>query len=101
MPVLTQPAQSKQASHRVRAQLIRKVSGSTDLTGTMRKAVAALARANIPSLVVGVYAAQEHGYARFTSDIDLVGPHETEPAPAQLPAQPSRRTHIPPNLGRS
>jgi hypothetical protein len=79
MSTLAQPAGSPaNASHRVRAQLIRKVSGSTDLTRTLRKAVSALASSNIPSLVVGGYAVQEHGYARFTSDIDLVVPNVAE-----------------------
>jgi hypothetical protein len=80
MSVLTHPGSppTKQASHRVRADLIRKVSGSTDLTRTLSKAVSALTRAGIPSLVVGGYAVQEHGYARFTSDIDLVVPNVAE-----------------------
>jgi hypothetical protein len=62
------------AEHRVRARLIRKVSDSTALSRTMRKAVRVLAEANIPSLVVRGYAVQENGYARFTSDVDLVVP---------------------------
>jgi len=62
------------ASHQVRARLLRKVSDSTDLSRTMRKAVRVLADAGIPSLVVGGYAVQEWGYARFTSDVDLVVP---------------------------
>jgi hypothetical protein len=62
------------ASHQVRASLIRKVSASTGLSRTMRKAVRVLAEANIPSLVVGGYAVQEHGYARFTSDVDIIVP---------------------------
>lgn len=78
MPALTQPAPLPSASHRVRGQLIRKASGSTDLTRTMRKAVAALARSGIPSLVVGGYAVQENGYARFTSDVDLIVPNVAE-----------------------
>ena len=40
----------------------------------MRKAVRVLAEHGIASLVVGGYAVQEHGYARFTSDVDLVVP---------------------------
>ena len=40
----------------------------------MRKAVRVLAEAGIPSLVVGGYAVQERGYARFTSDVDIVVP---------------------------
>jgi hypothetical protein len=79
MSTLTQPAdRSLTAGHRVRAQLIRKVSGYTGLSTTLRRAVSALARAGIPSLVVGGYAVQEHGYARFTSDIDLVVPNVAE-----------------------
>ena len=65
------------AQHRVRANLLRKVSGSTPLSGTMRKAVRVLAKAGIASLVVGGYAVQERGYARFTSDVDLVVPDVT------------------------
>jgi hypothetical protein len=41
----------------------------------MRKAVRVLAEAGIPSLVVGGYAVQENGYARFTSDVDIVVPN--------------------------
>ena len=65
------------ASHRVRATLLRKVSASTALSRTMRKAVRVLAEAGIPSLVVGGYAVQENGYARFTSDVDIVVPDVT------------------------
>ena len=67
-------ATSIAAGHRVRAKLLRKVSDSTGLSRTMRKAVRVLAEANIPSLVVGGYAVQENGYARFTSDVDIVVP---------------------------
>jgi hypothetical protein len=66
------------ASHRVRADLLRKVSGSTEIGKTMRKAVKALASRNIPSLIVGGYAVQENGYARFTSDVDIVVPDVVE-----------------------
>jgi hypothetical protein len=66
------------ASHRVRADLLRKVSGSTDIGKTMRKAVKALALRHIPSLVVGGYAVQENGYARFTSDVDIIVPDVQE-----------------------
>jgi hypothetical protein len=60
------------ASHIVRVQLLRKVSASTDIGKTLRKAVRALSDASIPSLVVGGYAVQENGYARFTSDVVIV-----------------------------
>jgi hypothetical protein len=62
------------ATHRHRADLLRKVSGSTGICRTMRKAVRVLAEAGIASLVVGGYAVQENGYARFTSDVDIVVP---------------------------
>ena len=74
MSIPSQPDEKLQAQHRVRAQLLRKVSASTPLTRTMRKAVRVLAEAGIPSLIVGGYAVQEHGYARFTSDVDIVVP---------------------------
>jgi hypothetical protein len=64
-----------QATHRVRAQFLRRVSGSSSLTNTMRKAVRVLAEGGIPSLVVGGYAVQENGYARFTSDVNIVVPN--------------------------
>ena len=62
------------ASHRARATLLRKVSASSDLSRTMRRAVRVLAEANIPSLVVGGYAVQENGYPRFTSDVGIIVP---------------------------
>ena len=61
-------------SHHQRAILLRKVPGSAKLSTSMRKAVRVLSRSGIPSLVVGGYAVQEIGYARFTSDIDIVVP---------------------------
>jgi len=64
---------SKLSRHR-RASLLRKVSASTNLSTTMSKAVRALSRSGIPSLVVGGYAVQENGYARFKSDVDIVVP---------------------------
>jgi hypothetical protein len=66
------------ASHRVRADLLRKVSGSTEIGKTMRKAVKALASRNIRSLIVDGYAVQENGSARFTSDVDIVVPDVAE-----------------------
>jgi hypothetical protein len=64
---------SKLSRHR-RASLLRKVSASTSLSTTMSRAVRVLSRSGIPSLVVGGYAVQENGYARFTSDVDIVVP---------------------------
>ena len=64
----------QQVTFREKAVFLRKVSGSTDIEKTMRKAVRALATRGVPSLVVGGYAVQEHGYPRFTEDVDLVVP---------------------------
>jgi hypothetical protein len=49
-------------SHHRRAKHLRKVSESTNLSTTMRKAVRVLSRYGIPSLVVGGYVVQENGY---------------------------------------
>jgi hypothetical protein len=54
------------------ASLLRKLSGSTELEKTLRKAVKTLAKSGIPHLVGGGFAVQEHGYARFTKDVDLI-----------------------------
>jgi len=56
----------------------RSISGSTPLEGTLRKAVKVLAFYNIPHLVCGGFAVQEHGYARFTGDVDLIVPNVAE-----------------------
>lgn len=82
------------ASHRVRANLLRKVSASTDLAKTMRKAVRLLAEAGIPSLVVGGYAVQENGYARFTSDVDIIVP-DVEKARGTLSNKGFRKNPVP------
>ena len=67
------PVEAKHAA----AQHIRKVSGS-EIEHTMHKVVATLYQGGIPSLVVGGYAVQEHGYPRFTHDVDLVVPNVAE-----------------------
>jgi hypothetical protein len=65
-------------SHALKARFLRKVSNSSDIEKTMRKAVAALAERNVPSLVAGGYAVQENGYPRFTQDVDLIVPDVAE-----------------------
>lgn len=57
---------------------MRKVSGSTALEKTLRKAVKVLASHGIPHWVAGGYAVQEHGYPRFTVDIDIIVPNVKE-----------------------
>ena len=61
-------------SFRKRAQLIRENSGSTGLTTTLRKAAAVFALFEIPHYVCGGYAVQEHGYPRYTNDLDIIVP---------------------------
>lgn len=56
------------------AVFLRASSGSTDLEKTLRKATKILALFEIPHLVCGGFAVQEHGYARFTVDVDLIVP---------------------------
>ncbi len=56
----------------------RKISGSTQLEGTLRKAVNALAFYGIPHLVCGGFAVMERGYPRFTGDVDIIVPNVAE-----------------------
>jgi hypothetical protein len=56
------------------AVFLRRTSGSTDLEKTLRKATGILALFEIPHLVCGGFAVQEHGYPRFTVDVDLIVP---------------------------
>jgi hypothetical protein len=57
------------------AQHLRKVSGSTELEHTLRKVATVLAQHGVPHLVGGGFAVQEHGYARFTEDLDVIIPN--------------------------
>jgi hypothetical protein len=56
------------------AYVLRETTGTTGLEQTARSAVAALAHFDIPHLLVGGLAVQEHGYHRVTLDVDLVVP---------------------------
>ncbi len=60
--------------HTAKAFFIRKVSGSFELETTLDRAAAVLAKQNIPHLVCGGFAVQEHGYPRFTHDLDIIVP---------------------------
>jgi hypothetical protein len=71
MATMPTPRASK---HHASAKLLRRVSSSSDIEKTLNKAVAALAFRNIPSLVVGGFAVQEHGFARLTNDVDIIVP---------------------------
>lgn len=59
-------------THKAAAAFFRRISSSRELDETLLKAVKVLAEVNIPHLVVGGYAVQEHGYPRFTGDVDIV-----------------------------
>ena len=55
------------------AELLRQSSGS-NIEKTLLKAVKVLALFRIPHYVCGGFAVQEHGYPRFTIDVDLIVP---------------------------
>lgn len=57
---------------------MRRVSGSTELEKTLRKAVKALAQHGIPHWVTEGFAVQERGYPRFTADVDIIVPNVAE-----------------------
>src|SRR5450631_4274160 len=56
------------------AYLLRENTGTTGLEQTARTAAAILAHYDIPHLIVGGLAVQEHGYPRLTLDVDIVVP---------------------------
>jgi len=58
---------------REQADFFRDASGSK-IEATLRKAVGVLARFGIPHYVCGGFAVQEHGYPRFTQDVDIIVP---------------------------
>ena len=53
---------------------MRESSGSTNIEATLLKAVKVLALFDIPHYVCGGFAVQEHGYPRFTADVDIIVP---------------------------
>ncbi|HXP83648.1 MAG TPA: hypothetical protein VN841_02955 [Bryobacteraceae bacterium] len=55
------------------AEFLRESSGS-NIETTLRKAVKVLARFRIPHYVCGGFAVQEHGYPRYTQDVDIIVP---------------------------
>lgn len=56
------------------AEFLREASGSTDIKKTLLKALKVLKLFNIPHFVCGGFAVQEHGYPRFTVDVDIIVP---------------------------
>jgi hypothetical protein len=62
------------AQFRQQAVLLRESSGSTNIEQTLLKALKVLKLFKIPHYVCGGFAVQEHGYPRFTVDVDIIVP---------------------------
>jgi len=56
------------------AEFLRESSGSSNIEKTLNKAVNVLALFHIPHYVCDGFAVQEHGYPRFTVDVDIIVP---------------------------
>jgi hypothetical protein len=61
-------------SFREQAEFLRESSGSTNIEITLLKALKVLKLFGIPHYVCGGFAVQEHGYPRFTVDVDIIVP---------------------------
>jgi hypothetical protein len=59
---------------REQAVFLRESSGSTNIEATLLKALKVLKLFDIPQYVCGGFAVQEHGYPRFTVDVDIIVP---------------------------
>lgn len=60
------------------AYILREATGTSGVLQSARDAVAVLADHDIPHLIVGGLAVQEHGYPRTTIDVDIVVPDVLE-----------------------
>jgi len=60
------------------AYILRENTGTSGLVESARAAVAVLTDHDIPHLIVGGLAVQEHGYPRVTIDVDIVVPDVLE-----------------------
>jgi len=60
------------------AQHLREVTGTYGLEMTIRAALDILTRFEIPHLIAGGVAVQEHGYFRVTTDVDIIVPDPGE-----------------------
>src|ERR1700733_4750000 len=56
------------------AEFLRESSGSTNIEKTLLKALKVFKLFNIPPYVCGGFAVQEHGYPRFTVDVNIIVP---------------------------
>jgi hypothetical protein len=59
---------------REQAVFLRESSGSTSIETTLLKVLKVLKLFGIPHYVCGGFAVQEHGYPRFTVDVDIIVP---------------------------
>ena len=57
---------------------LREMTGTSGLEASLRRAVEVLAHWDIPHLVAGGVAVQEHGYYRVTLDVDIIVPDVQE-----------------------
>lgn len=62
------------AQFREQAEFLRESSGSTSIETTLLKALKVLNLFKIPHFVCNGFAVQEHGYPRFTVDVDIIVP---------------------------
>src|SRR6202142_3056103 len=60
------------------AHVLRENTGTSGIVESARAAVSTLAEHDIPHLIVGGIAVQEHGYPRVTIDVDIVVPDVLE-----------------------
>lgn len=56
------------------AEFLRESSGSTNIKQSLLKALKILKLFDVPHYVCGGFAVQEHGYPRFTVDVDIIVP---------------------------
>jgi hypothetical protein len=62
------------AQFREQAAFLRESSGSTNIEKTLLRSLKVLKLFHIPHYVCGGFAVQEHGYPRFTVDVELIVP---------------------------
>jgi len=74
---LCEPVQGVIVTNR-EAYILRENTGTSGVVQTARKVAEILAQRDIPHLIVGGIAVQEHGYPRTTIDVDIVVPDVLE-----------------------
>ena len=62
------------AQFREQAVFLRESSGSSNIEKALLKALKVLKLFNIPHYVCGAFAVQEHGWPRYTVDVDIIVP---------------------------